>query len=300
VILAENLAVTFRGGLLRRPKVRALQGFSLHVNRGDIFALLGPNGAGKSTAMYCFLGLIRPERGRVTVLGEQPKMGSASFQRVAYLPEEPHYHLYLSVEEAVTYYGNLYVGGVPRRRVLEVIDEVGLMPHRKLALGKCSKGMRQKAGIAACLLRDVDLLFLDEPTRGLDPVTVNSFRQTLRELNARGTTIVINSHVLSEIEMLCNRVAVIDGGRVLAQEDLANLLQVDLEWYAVSIEAPEMLPDLVVDPERDGSTVRGKVAAARLPELLDFTSRNGLKVLSCAHQRLSLEQAFMSILENGR
>lgn len=300
MIEAVDLSVIFKTGPLKRSKIHALDGFSLEVERGDVFALLGPNGAGKSTAMYCFLGLIRPNGGQVKVLGRPPDAGGARFQRIAYLPEEPHYHLYLTVREAVSYYGNLYFKGVPRIRVDEVIDLVGLTPHRNLRLSKCSKGMRQKAGIAACLLREVDLLFLDEPTRGLDPVMVNNFRNILRDLNARGTTIVINSHVLSEIEMLCNRVAIIDGGRVLAQEKLANLLEIDLDWYSVEIEAPSEIPDFFVDAQMNSATLRGRIQTEYLAELFNFASQNRLKVVSCAHRRLSLEEAFMSILEGKR
>ncbi len=300
MIEAVDVEVTFKTGLLGRSKIRALDGFSLEVKEGDVFALLGPNGAGKSTAMYCFLGLIRPNKGRVEVLGGRPSAGCPPFQRIAYLPEEPHYHLYLTVEEAVSYYGNLYVGGVTRSRVQEVIDLVGLTPHRTLRLGKCSKGMRQKAGIAACLLREVDLIFLDEPTRGLDPVMVKSFRNILQTLNANGTTIVINSHVLSEIELLCNRVAIIDRGKVLAQEDLNTLLKADLDWFVVEIEAPPEVPDFLVDVERTDTILRAKVRAEGLGEFLNYVQEQRLEVYSCAHKRLTLEEAFVSVLDGNK
>jgi ABC-2 type transport system ATP-binding protein len=300
VIEAVDVNVDFRTGPFRRSKIRARDGFNLHVERGDVFALLGPNGAGKSTAMYCFLGLIRPNRGHIKVLGLRPLAGGSRFQRIAYLPEEPHYHLYLTVEEAVTYYGNLYLNGVTRARVDEVIELVGLTPYRSLSLGKCSKGMRQKAGIAACLLRDVDLMFLDEPTRGLDPEMVKSFRNTLRDLNARGTTIVINSHLLSEIELLCNRVAIIDRGRVLAQEELSKLLKVDLDWFVVEIEAPEEIPEFLVDGERINGVLRARVRAEMLGDFLTFTRDHELEVHSCAHKRLTLEEAFVSVLDDHR
>ena len=300
MIEATDVDVVFKTGSLGRSKIRALDGFNLEVKQGDVFALLGPNGAGKSTAMYCFLGLIRPNRGSISVLGQRPSAGCPPFQRIAYLPEEPHYHLYLSVEEAVTYYGNLYVGGVTRSRVDEVIDLVGLTPHRSLRLAKCSKGMRQKAGIAACLLREVDLMFLDEPTRGLDPVMVRSFRNILQELNANGTTIVINSHVLSEIELLCNRVAIIDSGKVLAQEDLGNLLKTDLDWFAVEIEAPAEVPDFLVEARRIDTNLHAKVRADQLGAFLAFTKEQQLEVYSCAHKRLTLEEAFVSVLDGNR
>jgi ABC-2 type transport system ATP-binding protein len=300
MIEASNLRVSFRTGGLRRPTIDALDRFNLVVEAGDVFALLGPNGAGKSTAMYCFLGLIKPNEGEVRVLGQPPEPGDRLYQRIAYLPEEPHYHLYLTVEEAVAYYGNLYFGGVEKRRVGEVLELVDLGRHRRLKLSKCSKGMRQKAGIAACLLRKVDLLFLDEPTRGLDPVMVRSLRNILRDLNANGTTIVVNSHVLSEIEMLCNRVAIMNDGRVLVQKPLNELLETDLDSYVVEMDAPAELPTFMSDVERGATTVHGRLPTKNLPDLFRLADEQGLRILSCAHRRLSLEEAFTSVLEDRR
>ena len=188
MIRADDVAVTFRKGRLK-GRIEALRGFSLEVGRGDIFALLGPNGAGKSTAMYSFLGLIKPEKGSIEVFGEAPEPGGEIFRRIAYLPEEPHYHLYLTVEEAVSFYASLYGGGITKGRIDEAIERVGLAEHRDLRLSKCSKGMKQKTGIAACLLNDPELVFLDEPTRGLDPIIVKEFRDILLEMNRGGTTI---------------------------------------------------------------------------------------------------------------
>jgi ABC-2 type transport system ATP-binding protein len=250
--------------------------------------------------MYCFLGLIQPNRGSVEVLGRHPLVGCPQFERIAYLPEEPHYHLFLTVEEAISYYGNLYRGGVSKARVREAIDLVGLTPHRKLKLGKCSKGMRQKAGIAACLLREVDLMFLDEPTRGLDPVMVKSFRNILQNLNDNGTTVVINSHVLSEIELLCNRVAIIDRGKVLAQEDLNTLLKTDLDTFVVAIEAPPEVPDFLLDAQRTDTILNARVRAEQLADFLSFATEQRLEVYSCAHKRLSLEEVFVSVLDGNR
>ncbi|MBI5378750.1 MAG: ABC transporter ATP-binding protein, partial [Nitrospirae bacterium] len=151
MIAAEQVTVSFRRGLWGK-RLKALDGFSLTVQEGDLFGLLGPNGAGKSTAMYCFLGLIRPDAGQVTVSGQHVFPGSPLFQEVAYLPEEPHYHLYLTVEEAVGYYAALYGNGADRRQVDRAIERVGLTEFRDLKLSKCSKGMKQKVGIAQCLI----------------------------------------------------------------------------------------------------------------------------------------------------
>ena len=299
MIRAENVTVTFRRGF-RRRRIHALQNFQLEVERGDVFALLGPNGAGKSTAMYCLLGLIRPETGSVSVLGQTPRPGSPMFQRVGYLPEEPHYHLYLTVREAITYYGALGLDRLPQHRIDDAIERVGLEDAADLRLSKCSKGMRQKAGLAACLLRDVDLLLMDEPTRGLDPMTVSLLRSILLELNARGTTVVMNSHVLSEVEAVCTRAAIIDAGRVVVQDRLENLAQVDTERYRIDLDLDGEVPHFVEVTSRDGRTVRGEIAAADLDALLAYVRESGAVVRSCAHKRVSLEEAFMTILGDGR
>jgi len=297
LICAENVDVTFRKGF-RRRRIRALNGFELKVERGDIFALLGPNGAGKSTAMYCFLGLVRPERGSVSVLGQTPAPGATMFQRIGYLPEEPHYHLYLTVREAITYYGALGLDRLPKAAIDGAIERVGLTDATDLSLAKCSKGMRQKAGIAACLLRPVDLLLMDEPTRGLDPMTVSLLRSILLELNAQGTTIIINSHVLSEVEAVCTRAAIIDAGRVLVQDRLDALTEVDTERFAVDLDVEGEPPDFIAVTSRDGRSLRGEIDAADLERLLAYVHANGVVLRSCSHKRVSLEQAFMSILEN--
>lgn len=228
VIAAENVRVHFRRGLLGEP-IRALDGLSLEVREGDFFALVGQNGAGKSTAMYCFLGLLKPTSGNLRVMGQVPGLGSKLYDRVAYLPEEPHYDLYLTVEEAVRYYVSLYGMRVSVQKIREVLERLGLEPFRDLPLAKCSKGMKQKVGIAQCVIHRPRLLLLDEPMRGLDPIATKDFRDALVDLNRRGVTIVMNSHLLSEVELVANRVAILANGRVAAVEDVGTLVGRDTD-----------------------------------------------------------------------
>jgi ABC-2 type transport system ATP-binding protein len=298
MITADNVSVEFRkGGFSKRLK--ALDGFSLVVREGDIFALLGPNGAGKSTAMYCFLGLIQPDGGVVTVCGERPAPGAAMFREVAYLPEEPHYHLYLTVQEAVAYYAALYGGVAPRGRVDEAIERVGLTEHRDLRLAKCSKGMKQKVGIAQCLITTPRLVFLDEPTRGLDPVTVRDFREIILDLNRQGATIVINSHVLAEVETVCNRVAIMERGRVVRLDDMNNLRYLDRETYHVEFSEVPGLPGYLTLLTGNGGTVKGEIPADRLGEFIRFAEEAGAKIYECSLKRVTLEDAFFAALDKG-
>jgi ABC-2 type transport system ATP-binding protein len=199
----------------------------------------------------------------------------------------------------VTYYGALYQGGVAPGKVREAIEKVGLWDYRDLRLSKCSKGMKQKAGIAACLLRDVDLLFLDEPTRGLDPLMVRDFRNLLVEMNRRGTTIVLNSHILSEIEMICTRAAVMNRGRVLAQDSLKALMKYDTDSYTIDLEPAEPLPEFMTEVERTFSSVRAVIPSSKAGDFFAFASERGLKVYGCSHRHQTLEEAFFSILKEA-
>jgi ABC-2 type transport system ATP-binding protein len=299
VIVAENVHLHFRRGLLRR-KFQALNGLSLEVRDGDFFALVGQNGAGKSTAMYCLLGLLQPTSGKVEVMGRTPELGSHLYQSVAYLPEEPHYHLYLTVQEATRYYSSLYRRRVSDKAIDDVLERLGLAQFKTLPLSKCSKGMKQKVGIAQCLIHHTRLLFLDEPTRGLDPLLVREFREALREIHQRGATIVMNSHVLSEIEMLANRVAIIDRGKVVVQDELQNLLTIDRELYGVTFEPNGSMPDYIGSVERIGNLVQASIPKERLYDFMDYTKNSGLSVHECSLKKTSLEDSFFKIVKDGR
>jgi ABC-2 type transport system ATP-binding protein len=298
VIIADNVHVHFRRGLLRK-QICALNGLSLEVREGDFFALVGQNGAGKSTAMYCFLGLLKPNSGKVHVLGQTPDLGSPLYEGVAYLPEEPHYHLYLTVEEATRYYASLYGKRIPTKTINDTLERLGLGQFKTLPLSKCSKGMKQKVGIAQCLIHETRLLFLDEPTRGLDPLVVREFRETLRDIHLRGATIVMNSHVLSEIEMLANRVAIIERGRVIVQDDLRSLLTLDRELYTVAFEANGVVPDYLTSLAREGSLVKGSIPKDKFYDFMDFTRTSGLPVHECSLKKISLEDSFFKIIKGA-
>lgn len=295
MIVAEDLHVHFRTRFLRR-KVRALNGLTLDVRDGDFFALVGQNGAGKSTAMYCFLGLLRPISGRVQIMGQAPELGCGLYKDIAYLPEEPHYHLYLTVEEATRYYSALYGMQVSNKTVDEILERIGLAQFKSLPLSKCSKGMKQKVGIAQCLIHQPKVLFLDEPTRGLDPIMVREFRETLHEIHQRGATIVMNSHVLSEIEMLANRVAIIEQGRVVLQDDLQNLMTLNRDVYKVVFEANGTVPDYLTGVGRTGDVVRAFLPKAKLYDFMELVRTSGLQLHECSLKRASLEESFFNVI----
>jgi ABC-2 type transport system ATP-binding protein len=295
VIVAEDVHVHFRRGFLRH-KLRALNGLTLEVKDGDFFALVGQNGAGKSTAMYCFLGLLKPTLGKVEIMGQVPELGSSLYKDIAYLPEEPHYHLYLTVEEATRYYSSLSGKRVSNKAINDSLERLGLAQFKTLPLAKCSKGMKQKVGIAQCLIHEPKVLFLDEPTRGLDPLIVREFRETLREIHKRGATIVMNSHVLSEIEMLANRVAIIDRGKVVVQDELSNLLTLNQELYRIVFEGNGTVPEYLTTVERTGNLVRGFLPKARLSDFMEVVRTSGLLLLECSLKKTSLEESFFNLI----
>ncbi|HOJ39222.1 MAG TPA: ABC transporter ATP-binding protein [bacterium] len=297
MITAREVRLRFRKGLT--GWINALDGFSVTVRRGDIYGLLGPNGAGKSTAMYTFLGLLTPESGSVEVLGEKLFPGSHLFQRVAYLPEEPHYHLYLTVEEAVSYYASLYPRAASKKQQAVLMETFGLSNFRRLKLARCSKGMKQKVGLIQALVNEAaEIFFLDEPTRGLDPLTTARFREILLEKNRQGVTVILNSHVLAEVEMICNRVAIMDRGKVVVEDELKHLLHPENN-YDVEFEPAAEVPEWISVTERTGSSVKAVISQENLPNFFDFLRQSRLRLYLCALKKTTLEETFKHLFQGG-
>jgi ABC-2 type transport system ATP-binding protein len=296
VIDIEGLTVRYKGGFFRSGLL-ALDNVDLKVGEGDFFALLGQNGAGKSTAISCLLGFVKPTAGRVSVLGESPVPGSSLFKDIGYLPEEPHYHDYLSVQEAIEYYGRLTGKADALAEADTLIERLGLGEFRKLRILKCSKGMKQKVGIVQCLLGSPRLLLLDEPMRGLDPLAVRELRDILVERNRQGLTVVISSHILSEVEMVASRVAVLDRGRVAAIGPLSEIISTDHETYAVEIARADGLPDYFSPSGGGAERLEGVIPATRFYDFLELTRARSIPVYGCALRKSSLEDAFLRIVK---
>ena len=214
----RDVAKRYRGG------VQALRGIEMHVRRGEIFGLLGANGAGKSTLVKIIMTIIRATRATGTVLG-MPIGHKPTLARVGYLPENHRFPRYLTGRQALEFFGAL--AGVPRRqigaRAGELLDAVGMTRDADRRFDTYSKGMAQRIGLAQALMNDPDLILLDEPTDGVDPVGRRDIRDVLLRLRARGKTVFINSHLLSELEMICDRVAILVSGSVARQGALSEL-----------------------------------------------------------------------------
>ncbi|MFM8334621.1 MAG: ABC transporter ATP-binding protein [Opitutaceae bacterium] len=217
--LVKDFAVGLRG-----LRLRAVDHVSLTVRPGEVFGLLGPNGSGKSTTIKLLLGLLEPTAGRCAIFGV-PSGKVEARRDVGYLPEAPNFYRFLTGRELVTFYGRMcgLAGAALRGRVEEVIGLVGLAGAGDRRVGTYSKGMLQRIGLAQALVHDPRLLILDEPTAGVDPVGSSEMAELILALKARGKTVLITSHLLGQIEELCDRVAILDRGKRVAEGDVAEL-----------------------------------------------------------------------------
>ena len=220
----DRLTKDFSVGFWRPRPYRALDELSLSIEKGEVFGFLGPNGAGKTTTLKLLLQLIYPTSGRAEILGKP--VGEVDVKRrIGYLPESPYFYDYLTAEELLSYFASLmgYERTERRRRVSALLDEVGIAGERRMQLRKFSKGMLQRVGIAQAILNDPDVVFLDEPMSGLDPLGRRDVRNLILKLRERGCTVFFSSHVLADAEALCSRVAVLVGGSLVSAGAMADV-----------------------------------------------------------------------------
>lgn len=231
-------------GFWRKRPYRALDALTLEVGRGDVFGFLGPNGAGKTTTLKLLMRLVFPTSGRAEIL-DRPVGDADVRRRIGYLPEHPYFYDYLTAEELLAYFGSLFglSGAARRRRIEQLLDEVGIGAERRLPLRKFSKGMLQRVGIAQALINDPELVILDEPMSGLDPLGRRDVRALILRLRDRGATVFFSSHVLSDAEALCSRVAIMARGRLVADGRLSDMLAFQLRGWEVV--AAGVSPDLL-------------------------------------------------------
>ena len=255
-------AIAARGLAKRYGRIDALRDLTLEVARGECLGFLGPNGAGKSTAVKLLLGLVRPSGGEAELLG-RPVGARATRRSVGYLPELFRYPDWLAAREVLGFHARLLGLAGAARAIDAVLDEVGLRARAGDRVGTYSKGMQQRLGLAVALLGDPAIVFLDEPTSALDPVGRSDVRALIERLRARGTTVFLNSHLLGEVERVCDRVCVVDRGRVVAQGTVDGLVgaarrgvrvRLDDGWHDYDV-APAEIPELVARLVAEGGRV---------------------------------------------
>jgi len=246
-IRAEELTKDYAIGFWRKRPYRALDRLSLAIEPGEVFGFLGPNGAGKTTTLKLLMQLVYPTSGRAEILGH-PVGHVATRQRIGYLPENPYFYDYLTAEELLGYFAQLfgYAAADRARRVRTLLDRVGIGAERRLQLRKFSKGMVQRVGIAQALINDPDVIFLDEPMSGLDPLGRRDVRSLILELREQGRTVFFSSHILADAQALCSRVAVVAGGRLAATGRVSDILAFEVRgWELVmSSVTPEVIARL--------------------------------------------------------
>jgi ABC-2 type transport system ATP-binding protein len=277
----------------------AVKGLTLQVLQGEVFGFLGPNGAGKTTSMKMLLGLTRPTSGKAYLLGA-PLGDRAALARVGFLPEHFRFQEWLTAREFLELHGQLY--GMEAHRLAmrsgELLERVGLSDFRHKQLRTFSKGMLQRIGLAQALLNQPALVFLDEPTSGLDPVGRRLVRDIIHDLRREGTSVFLNSHLLSEIEVTCDRVAIIREGEVVRLMEMSSL---DQGRATVTIRATGMTPEICaglsawgedIRPDGDRLTLAVK-SEADLPEITRYLVAQGAAVYQITPQRLSLEELFI-------
>jgi ABC-2 type transport system ATP-binding protein len=300
VLRLAGLAKSFRGHLGIGRTV-AVEKLDLDVAPGQVFGLLGPNGAGKSTTLKMVLGLIRPDRGEVSLFGSPPR-DPAARARVGFLPENPYFYDYLTAEEFLDFHGRLH--GIPRavrrERVADLLARVGLRGRERTPLRKFSKGMTQRLGLAQAILHEPDLLILDEPMSGLDPVGRREVRDLVLAQRAAGKTVFFSSHILQDAEMICDRVAILVKGSVRFEGALDDFVSRKVLWYEVVLTG---VPPQGIPGERLSSV--GAETLYRVPDvealarLLAATEAAGAQVSSVWPRRDTLEDLFLREVVSG-
>jgi ABC-2 type transport system ATP-binding protein len=279
VIAVRGLTKVFKD-FWGRPKARAVDNVSFEVKRGEVFGLLGPNGSGKSTTVKMMLGLLYPTRGVIEVFGRSPRHVPTK-ARIGYLPEESYLYRYLDSRETLDFFGNLFElqSSERARRSDQLLEMVGLNQVRSRTVGEFSKGMQRRIGLAQALINDPDLIILDEPTSGLDPIGCREVKDLIIALARRGKTIILSSHLLSDVEDVCDRVVIYYGGRIQAMGTLKELLT---ERDSVRITMPPLSRETM---QRVLDTIRADVAEDRI--IIDNPTQN-------------LESYFLGVVNRAR
>ncbi|KYF78434.1 ABC transporter ATP-binding protein [Sorangium cellulosum] len=300
LIDVRGLMKTFRVGFLRRKAVEAVKGVSFGVRRGEIFGFLGPNGAGKTTTIKMLTGLISPTGGEAYLFGARVPSPEAR-RKIGFLPENPYVYPYLTPREFVELCGRLsgMRGGALRRRTMEVLDQVKIAYAADRQVRRLSKGMLQRTGLAAALVADPEMLILDEPMSGLDPVGRKEVRDLIFAERDQGRTIFFSTHILSDVEAMCDRVAILREGQVVVSGAIRQLLRGDVLRTDVTLAGAGRALLAELGAKGFATSVRGDVVVvdvegeARVREVLQEALTAGAQVVEVTPRRETLEDLFM-------
>ncbi|QDV28552.1 putative ABC transporter ATP-binding protein YxlF [Planctopirus ephydatiae] len=278
VISIRNLSKDYRD-FWGRPKVKALKSLTMEVRKGEVFGLLGPNGSGKTTTMKLLLGLLFPTEGEISILGK-PATDVSKNERIGYLPEESYLYRFLNAEETLDFYGRLFrlPADVRKQRTNELLELVKVSHARKRQLKEYSKGMTRRIGLAQALINDPELILLDEPTSGLDPLGNRDMKDLIIKLKEQGKTIVMCSHLLADVQDVCDRIAILYGGELKVMGRVDELVK-----------------------EQDATQIRSsKLSEAAASEVLDVLKKHGVTDVQIDQPTSSLEELFLRTVQESR
>jgi ABC-2 type transport system ATP-binding protein len=299
----ENLSKEYPHGFLNLKKKWSLENLSMHVEDGEVFGFLGPNGAGKSTTIKLLMRLIFPTSGTARILGKSIEDVSMH-QKIGYLPEQPYFYDYLTASELLEYFARFHrlTAADRHERVQRMLKKVGLETAKKIQLRKYSKGMLQRVGLAQAILHDPQVVVLDEPMSGLDPVGRREVRDIILELKKQGRTVLFSTHILSDAETLCDRVGVIVGGKlrgVGAPGELVAIQTTEME-ISFELETKGAMPPLLEKATKTGERYLLQVPEKELYPMLAELGAAGARVLSVTQLRATLEDFFMDLVDKDR
>jgi ABC-2 type transport system ATP-binding protein len=305
IVRVEGVVKDFRPGFGVRRK-RVLHGVTFEVNEGEIFGFVGPNGAGKTTTLKILMGLIRPTEGSASILGNDVEESEFRHQ-IGFLPENPYFYPFLTAREILDFYARL--SGVPARhrgrRVEEILELVHLEHAADARLRTYSKGMLQRVGVGQALIHDPKVVFLDEPMSGLDPIGRKEIRDVILSLRAAGKTVFMNTHILHDVEMICDRVAIIVKGAIRHQGCIDDFLpdagrHTDIVVAQLSPETVEQIEErFEVEMRGLGERVELRVSEKDVHAVLDRIMTMGAEVVSVTPHRNSLEDVFLDVVREG-
>ncbi len=298
ILKITNLVKDYKTGFSGK-KTRVLKDVSFDVHKGEVFGFVGPNGAGKTTTFKSILGFVTPTEGKIELMGKEHSSSEVK-SRIGYLPENPYFYDYLTGEELLFYMGELH--GLKRKHLREKVDELLLkvrMEHaKKVQMRKYSKGMMQRIGIAQALINDPEFIILDEPMSGLDPIGRREIKDLILEEKRSGKTILLSSHMLSDVEALCDRVGIIMGGAVIKTGKIGDLLKEIHTDYEMHLEGPgdeirQCVKDLRVEMDSRAGYIVLKFDEDIKRRVLDAVTRTSAEIVSIHPLRKSLEGLFV-------
>ncbi|HWY08808.1 MAG TPA: ABC transporter ATP-binding protein [Candidatus Acidoferrales bacterium] len=299
----ENLSKEYPHGFLHLKKKKSLEDLTMRVEDGEVFGFLGPNGAGKSTTIKLLMRLIFPTAGTARILGKS--IDDVSMHgSIGYLPEQPYFYDYLTAYEVLDYFARFHrlTASDRRARIEGMLKKVGLDTAKRIQLRKYSKGMLQRVGLAQAILHSPQVVVLDEPMSGLDPLGRREVRDIILELKREGRTVLFSTHVLSDAEMLCDRVGVIVGGKLRGIGAPGELVDMKVQGMEILFElsgAPGNLP-LLAKATRTGERYRVQLPETELYAALDALRAAGARILSVTQMKPTLEEYFMNLVEADR